>query len=154
MRGNYIILRMKIILFNNLFFLYSQHWLILQDKSVLLKSNRDLRELLCRGSGLHWVSQFFRSVSLFFLFPRKPVGFFGCLLASAPACSGISGWCLVCLDPLFCSAANASLLLWSRIVFPHRKKTIKPDEIVYKKYILSLGVFHFGPLLCGKSREK
>ncbi|XP_054856814.1 hydrocephalus-inducing protein homolog [Eublepharis macularius] len=41
-----------------------------------------------------------------------------------------------------------------RIVFPHRKKSAKPDEIVFKKYIMSLGVFHFGPLLCGKSRDK
>nr|XP_056718300.1 hydrocephalus-inducing protein homolog [Euleptes europaea] len=41
-----------------------------------------------------------------------------------------------------------------RIVFPHRRKTAKPDEIVFKKYIMSSGVFHFGPLLCGKSRDK
>lgn len=63
MVGNYIILRMKIILFNNLFSLYCQHWLILQDESVFLKSNRKIRELLHRGSGLHWVPQIFRSVS-------------------------------------------------------------------------------------------
>ncbi|KAL8194575.1 UNVERIFIED_CONTAM: hypothetical protein K2H54_025175 [Gekko kuhli] len=41
-----------------------------------------------------------------------------------------------------------------RIVFSHRKKSAKPDEIVFKKYIMSLGIFHFGPLLCGKSRDK
>ncbi|KAG8143780.1 hypothetical protein E2320_000954, partial [Naja naja] len=55
-------------------------------------------------------------------------------------CRGTCTYPTICQDPT--------------IVFPHRKKTIKPDEIVYKKYILSLGVFHFGPLLCGKSREK
>ncbi|XP_039769505.1 hydrocephalus-inducing protein homolog isoform X2 [Ornithorhynchus anatinus] len=41
-----------------------------------------------------------------------------------------------------------------KVVFPHRKKEIKPDEIVFKKYIMSLGMLQFGPLLCGKSRDK
>ncbi|XP_042303381.1 LOW QUALITY PROTEIN: hydrocephalus-inducing protein homolog [Sceloporus undulatus] len=41
-----------------------------------------------------------------------------------------------------------------RIVFPHRKKSIRPDEIFSRKYIMSTGVLHFGPLLCGKSRER
>ncbi|XP_067327017.1 hydrocephalus-inducing protein homolog [Anolis sagrei] len=40
------------------------------------------------------------------------------------------------------------------VVFPHRKKTMKPDEMVFKKFVMSTNVFHFGPLLCGKSREK
>uniref|UniRef100_A0A803TF57 HYDIN axonemal central pair apparatus protein n=1 Tax=Anolis carolinensis TaxID=28377 RepID=A0A803TF57_ANOCA len=40
------------------------------------------------------------------------------------------------------------------VVFPHRKKTMKPDEMVCKKLVMSTNVFHFGPLLCGKSREK
>ncbi|XP_025031662.1 hydrocephalus-inducing protein-like, partial [Python bivittatus] len=55
-------------------------------------------------------------------------------------CRGTCTYPTICQDPT--------------IVFPHRKKNIKPDEIVFKKYIMSLGVFHFGPLLCGKSREK
>uniref|UniRef100_H3AHD1 HYDIN protein n=1 Tax=Latimeria chalumnae TaxID=7897 RepID=H3AHD1_LATCH len=41
-----------------------------------------------------------------------------------------------------------------RTVFHHRKKDRKGDEVVHKKYIMSLGVFDFGPLLCGKTREK
>ncbi|KAM8946018.1 LOW QUALITY PROTEIN: hydrocephalus-inducing protein homolog [Pelodytes ibericus] len=41
-----------------------------------------------------------------------------------------------------------------KVVFPHRKKEAKPDEIIHKKFILSSEVFEFGPLLCGKSREK
>ncbi|KAM9301954.1 hydrocephalus-inducing protein homolog [Gastrophryne carolinensis] len=41
-----------------------------------------------------------------------------------------------------------------KIVFPHRKREARSDEIVQKKFLLSSGTFHFGPLLCGKSREK
>ncbi|XP_077145064.1 hydrocephalus-inducing protein homolog isoform X4 [Ranitomeya variabilis] len=41
-----------------------------------------------------------------------------------------------------------------KIVFPHRKKKIQSDEIVHKKFILSSATFDFGPLLCGKSRDK
>ncbi|XP_057292027.1 hydrocephalus-inducing protein-like [Hydractinia symbiolongicarpus] len=41
-----------------------------------------------------------------------------------------------------------------RIVFPHRKKFQRPDEIVHKKYILSSETFTFGPLLAGKNRER
>ena len=39
-----------------------------------------------------------------------------------------------------------------RVVFPHRRKYRKPDEIVHKKYVLSNETFEFGPLLCGKSK--
>uniref|UniRef100_G3VZI4 HYDIN axonemal central pair apparatus protein n=1 Tax=Sarcophilus harrisii TaxID=9305 RepID=G3VZI4_SARHA len=41
-----------------------------------------------------------------------------------------------------------------RVVFPHWKKDAKPEEIIYKKYIMNQEMFHFGPLLCGKSRDK
>ncbi|XP_075045519.1 hydrocephalus-inducing protein homolog [Mixophyes fleayi] len=41
-----------------------------------------------------------------------------------------------------------------KVVFPHRKKEARNDEITQKKFIMSSGTFHFGPLLCGKSREK
>lgn len=30
---------------------------------------------------------------------------------------------------------------------------MKADEIIFKKYVESTKQFHFGPLLCGKSRE-
>ena len=41
------------------------------------------------------------------------------------------------------------------MVFPNRKKTVKKDEIVNKKYVMSPNseYYEFGPLLCGKSRE-
>lgn len=39
-------------------------------------------------------------------------------------------------------------------MFAHRKKTLKADEIVHKKYIFATNVFEFGPLLAGKSRDK
>nr|XP_006823299.1 PREDICTED: hydrocephalus-inducing protein homolog [Saccoglossus kowalevskii] len=41
-----------------------------------------------------------------------------------------------------------------RIVFPHRKKSRKTDEIVHKKFILNNETLEFGPLLNGKSRER
>uniref|UniRef100_A0A8C8S7Z5 HYDIN n=1 Tax=Pelusios castaneus TaxID=367368 RepID=A0A8C8S7Z5_9SAUR len=41
-----------------------------------------------------------------------------------------------------------------RVVFPHRRKSAKPDDIIFKQYVMSSGVFHFGPLLCGKSRDR
>lgn len=41
-----------------------------------------------------------------------------------------------------------------RVVFPHRKRTIKKGEIVSKKYILDKDEFYFGPLHCGKPRER
>ncbi|XP_053255366.1 hydrocephalus-inducing protein homolog [Podarcis raffonei] len=52
----------------------------------------------------------------------------------------------VCIYPSICQDPT--------IVFPHRVKSVKADDIISKKYIMNLGVFHFGPLLCGKSREK
>ena len=39
-----------------------------------------------------------------------------------------------------------------RVVFPHRRKYRKPEEIVHKKYVLSNETFEFGPLLCGMSK--
>ncbi|XP_064641495.1 hydrocephalus-inducing protein-like isoform X2 [Lineus longissimus] len=41
-----------------------------------------------------------------------------------------------------------------RIVFPHRKKNKRSDDIVIKKYILTTESYEFGPLLVGKTREK
>ncbi|XP_065590287.1 hydrocephalus-inducing protein homolog [Cyrtonyx montezumae] len=40
-----------------------------------------------------------------------------------------------------------------RVVFPHRRKSRADNEIIFKQYVVSTGVFHFGPLLCGKSRD-
>ncbi|XP_053402100.1 hydrocephalus-inducing protein homolog isoform X11 [Mercenaria mercenaria] len=41
-----------------------------------------------------------------------------------------------------------------RIVFAHRKKSKKLDEIVHKKYILTSETFEFGPLLVGRNRDR
>ena len=43
-----------------------------------------------------------------------------------------------------------------RIVFPHRKKTMGKDEIVHKRFVLHADVntYHFGPLHCGKDRDR
>ncbi|XP_078400892.1 hydrocephalus-inducing protein homolog [Cetorhinus maximus] len=40
------------------------------------------------------------------------------------------------------------------VVFRHRKKNLKLEEIPVKKYIMSTGVFQFGSLLCGLTRER
>ncbi|XP_072777560.1 hydrocephalus-inducing protein homolog [Taeniopygia guttata] len=40
-----------------------------------------------------------------------------------------------------------------RVVFPQWRKTMKEDEIIFKEYVESTERFHFGPLMCGKSRE-
>ena len=52
--------------------------------------------------------------------------------------------------------SNLKLVFLSpfRIVFPHRKKSKKADEIVHKKYILSTETMMMGPLLAGKSRDR
>ena len=39
-------------------------------------------------------------------------------------------------------------------MFPHRKRTIKKGEIVSKRFILDKDEFYFGPLHCGKPRER
>ncbi|XP_061217731.1 hydrocephalus-inducing protein homolog isoform X3 [Neopsephotus bourkii] len=40
-----------------------------------------------------------------------------------------------------------------RVVFPHQRKSKTDDDIILKQYVMDTGVFHFGPLWCGKSRE-
>ncbi|XP_044515296.1 hydrocephalus-inducing protein homolog [Gracilinanus agilis] len=55
-------------------------------------------------------------------------------------CRGVCTYPAICRDP--------------RVVFPHRKKDMKPEETVFKKYVLNQETFHFGPLLCGKSRDR
>ncbi|KAM5296381.1 hydrocephalus-inducing protein homolog isoform 1-T2 [Glossophaga mutica] len=55
-------------------------------------------------------------------------------------CRGVCTFPYICQDP--------------KVVFPQRKMDIKADEIVFKKYVTSMEKFYFGPLLCGKSRDK
>lgn len=39
------------------------------------------------------------------------------------------------------------------MVFPHWRKSKADGDIIFKQYVMNTGVFHFGPLLCGKSRD-
>ncbi|KAB0347974.1 hypothetical protein FD754_012831 [Muntiacus muntjak] len=55
-------------------------------------------------------------------------------------CRGVCTYPYICQDP--------------KVVFPQQKMDMKANEVIFKKYIVSLERFHFGPLLCGKSRDK
>uniref|UniRef100_A0A2K6GI20 HYDIN axonemal central pair apparatus protein n=1 Tax=Propithecus coquereli TaxID=379532 RepID=A0A2K6GI20_PROCO len=55
-------------------------------------------------------------------------------------CRGVCTYPYICQDP--------------RVVFPQRKTNMKADEVIFKKYITSMERYYFGPLLCGKSRDK
>ncbi|KAG2469946.1 HYDIN protein, partial [Polypterus senegalus] len=55
-------------------------------------------------------------------------------------CRGICAYPAISKDP--------------KTVFPSRRKVALPNEIIQKKYILASEVFEFGPLLCGKSRDR
>lgn len=48
----------------------------------------------------------------------------------------------------------AFFVVLNRTIFPHCKKYMREDEIVHKRYILSEGLYVFGPLLASKSRER
>ncbi|XP_059682609.1 hydrocephalus-inducing protein homolog [Gavia stellata] len=41
-----------------------------------------------------------------------------------------------------------------RLVFPQWRKSKADDDIIFKQYVMDTGAFHFGPLLCGKSRDR
>ncbi|KAK2085416.1 hypothetical protein P7K49_036716 [Saguinus oedipus] len=41
-----------------------------------------------------------------------------------------------------------------KVVFPQRKMDMKTNEVIFKKYVMSVETYYFGPLLCGKSRDK
>ncbi|XP_052022456.1 hydrocephalus-inducing protein homolog [Apodemus sylvaticus] len=55
-------------------------------------------------------------------------------------CRGVCTYPYICRDP--------------KVVFSQRKKDMKLKEVVIKKYVMSTEKFYFGPLLCGKSRDK
>ena len=44
--------------------------------------------------------------------------------------------------------------MYFRIVFANRKRTLQKDEIVSKRFVLSENAYVFGPLHCGKTRER
>ncbi|XP_026975142.1 hydrocephalus-inducing protein homolog [Sagmatias obliquidens] len=55
-------------------------------------------------------------------------------------CRGVCTYPYICQDP--------------KVVFPQHKRDMKANEVIFKKYIVSLERFYFGPLLCGKPRDK
>ncbi|XP_040838338.1 hydrocephalus-inducing protein homolog isoform X1 [Ochotona curzoniae] len=55
-------------------------------------------------------------------------------------CQGVCTFPYICQDP--------------KLVFPQCRKDMKTNEVVFKKYIVSMERYYFGPLLCGKSRDK
>ncbi|KAJ7406687.1 hypothetical protein WISP_132183 [Willisornis vidua] len=59
------------------------------------------------------------------------------------------------LYQLPCSGAGLypSISQNPQLVFPHCRKSKEEDDIIFKEYVMSTKQFHFGPLLCGKSRE-
>ncbi|XP_039618305.1 hydrocephalus-inducing protein-like [Polypterus senegalus] len=56
------------------------------------------------------------------------------------SCKGICAFPAVCKDPT--------------MVFANHKKKPMPNEIIHKKFITATDVYQFGPLLCGKNRER
>ncbi|XP_069735049.1 LOW QUALITY PROTEIN: hydrocephalus-inducing protein homolog [Phaenicophaeus curvirostris] len=40
-----------------------------------------------------------------------------------------------------------------RVVFPQCRKSKKVGDVIFKQYVMDTGVFHFGPLFCGKSKD-
>ncbi|XP_004431871.1 PREDICTED: hydrocephalus-inducing protein homolog [Ceratotherium simum simum] len=55
-------------------------------------------------------------------------------------CQGICTYPYICQDP--------------KVVFPQWKMDMKTNKAIFKKYIMSMDRFYFGPLLCGKSRDR
>ncbi|RLV96412.1 hypothetical protein DV515_00012613, partial [Chloebia gouldiae] len=55
--------------------------------------------------------------------------------------------------PCHCTGLYPSISQDPRLVFPQWRETMEADDIIFKEYVESTKQFHFGPLLCGKSRE-
>ncbi|XP_029814035.1 hydrocephalus-inducing protein-like [Manacus vitellinus] len=55
--------------------------------------------------------------------------------------------------PCSATALYPSISQNPRLVFPHWRKSKEKEDIIFKEYVMSTKQFHFGPLLCGKSRE-
>ena len=55
-------------------------------------------------------------------------------------CRGICSVPQICLEP--------------KIVFPSMKNTVKGNEIIHKCFVEDEKMYHFGPLHCGKTRER
>ncbi|NWR29419.1 HYDIN protein, partial [Tachuris rubrigastra] len=55
--------------------------------------------------------------------------------------------------PCSATALYPSISQNPRLVFPRWRKSKEEEEIIFKEYVMSTKQFHFGPLLCGKSRD-
>ncbi|XP_056622256.1 hydrocephalus-inducing protein homolog isoform X2 [Triplophysa dalaica] len=57
---------------------------------------------------------------------------------------------------LLCSGicANPSINRDHKVLFAHCKKTLRPESGLQKTYIIQSDVYDYGPLLCGKTRER
>lgn len=47
-----------------------------------------------------------------------------------------------------------SVCLCNRIVFAHCKKSLRPESGLQNTYIIQSDLYEFGPLLCGKTRDR
>lgn len=69
-------------------------------------------------------------------------------------------WCWVhvnikwCIEIPFRQPLLSSSSPVFRVVFSQRKMDMKINEVIFKMYVMSMETFYFGPLLCGKSRDK
>ncbi|OCT82470.1 hypothetical protein XELAEV_18025000mg [Xenopus laevis] len=108
-----------------------------------------MQEKLLRLSTFRWIVPAGGEVSLKIHFASSSIGNFdqtlnfellGTRRRYQLYCRGVCAFPSICTDP--------------RVVFPNRKKEARPDEIIHKKFILNNGTYDFGPLLCGKTREK
>ena len=73
----------------------------------------------------------------------------------------INVWCCMYMYVHVCTYSSIPLdysatpcYAHCRIVFANRKKTLKSDEIVHKRYVMSKERYYFGPLHCGKTRDR
>lgn len=115
-------------------------------------NNRHMSVLsVCRLTKFRWVIPAFGETKLKLLFRSEEVGQYdhtinfeliGTRRRYQLFCRGLCTVPSICREP--------------RIVFPHRKKTMTKDEIVHKRFVLDAEVsaYHFGPLHCGKDRDR
>ena len=95
-----------------------------------------------------------------------------CVCLCVPACvcgvhtyvASIRTYVVTCTYTTLCSVQCWHVVLASsgcvppfsldRVIFPTRRKEVSDDEIVHKTFIISSGSFAFGPLHCGRPRER
>uniref|UniRef100_A0A8C4S4T7 HYDIN axonemal central pair apparatus protein n=1 Tax=Erpetoichthys calabaricus TaxID=27687 RepID=A0A8C4S4T7_ERPCA len=105
--------------------------------------------MFSRLTTFRWIIPAYGKVSLIIQFTSDVLGCFEQMLnfeimgmskLYQLSCKGICAFPAVCKDPT--------------IVFANHKKKPMPNEIIHKKFITATDVYQFGPLLCGKNRER